>query len=291
MAKPADPKPKAKATKAPAKGQGKAPAKSGADALATPEQNPGESVSPDVAPAKPRAMPLPKKLPASTPLPPKPRKRRKKKLPANKAVGEMNEEQIIKRRAMALELRLQGGTYRAIAEQMKGAGLDFVNEKYSHVAAYKDIQDEMSFIRENISDLAEDVRLMELARLDAMTAGVWDAAEGGDIYAIDAMLKLMSRRAKYLGIDSPKKVAQTNPDGTQAAPTATVVPMIFAEKYEPRTHDQITASITSILESVRARISAQGGAPPSDGDGDGSAQAVPDDVGDKPGSPDERPSD
>jgi hypothetical protein len=58
-------------------------------------------------------------------------------------------------------------------------------------------------------DAAEQVRALELERLNRMLDGVWPAAESGDPRAIDSVIKLMDRRSKYLGLDSPLKV-ETN---------------------------------------------------------------------------------
>ena len=40
-----------------------------------------------------------------------------------------------------------------------------------------------------------------------MQLAIWPAALAGDLFAIDRVLKVMSRRAKLLGLDQPKKVA------------------------------------------------------------------------------------
>lgn len=58
-------------------------------------------------------------------------------------------------------------------------------------------------------DLAKDVSLeereqivqLELARLDAMQYPQWDAAMQGDVKAVEAVLKIMQMRMKYLGLD------------------------------------------------------------------------------------------
>jgi hypothetical protein len=40
--------------------------------------------------------------------------------------------------------------------------------------------------------------------------------DGPKLQAIDRLLRVMERRSKLLGLDAPAKIAQTNPDGTQA---------------------------------------------------------------------------
>ena len=49
---------------------------------------------------------------------------------------------------------------------------------------------------------------MELERLDAMMLALW--ANKNDPRAGDTLLRIMERRAKYMGLDSPTKIDQTN---------------------------------------------------------------------------------
>jgi hypothetical protein len=50
---------------------------------------------------------------------------------------------------------------------------------------------------------ADDVRKLELERLDRLTMALWKRAQSGEAEAIDRVLKLMDRRAKLLGLDAP----------------------------------------------------------------------------------------
>lgn len=47
---------------------------------------------------------------------------------------------------------------------------------------------------------AEEMRRLELDRLDALQAAVWRSAMKGDGRAVDRVLAIMDRRAKYLGL-------------------------------------------------------------------------------------------
>lgn len=49
----------------------------------------------------------------------------------------------------------------------------------------------------------EAVIKMELDRLDALMSAVWPAAMKGDLNALDRVLRIMERRARYLNLDSP----------------------------------------------------------------------------------------
>ena len=52
----------------------------------------------------------------------------------------------------------------------------------------------------------EDVRLMELERLDAMLDGCWDKAVKGNTVSITAALRIAERRARLLGLDAPSQI-------------------------------------------------------------------------------------
>jgi len=52
---------------------------------------------------------------------------------------------------------------------------------------------------------------LELERLDAMQAAIWDDAMNGHLGAIDRVLKIMERRAKLLGLDQLDVTQQPEP--------------------------------------------------------------------------------
>jgi hypothetical protein len=64
-----------------------------------------------------------------------------------------------------------------------------------------------------ISEGAEEVLNLELQRLDTMLLAVWPKAASGDSGAIDRVLKLMDRRARYLGLDTPQRLEHTGREG------------------------------------------------------------------------------
>lgn len=103
-------------------------------------------------------------------------------------------------RNKALELRKRGYNFRQIAQ-----ALDITVS-----SAHKTVQ---VAIAEIPRDNAIDVRLLELERVDRMLDAIWDAATSGDVRAIDTALRLMERRAKYLGLDAPVKAELTGKDG------------------------------------------------------------------------------
>ena len=101
--------------------------------------------------------------------------------------------EIVERRRKALELRKAGVTYDAIARQ-----LGYANEG----GAFKAVQ---AALRTTLREPADDVRKLELERLDRLTLALWPRAQQGEAEAIDRVLKLMDRRAKLLGLDAPTK--------------------------------------------------------------------------------------
>jgi hypothetical protein len=98
------------------------------------------------------------------------------------------------RQLRALTLRKGGASYDEIA-----AELGYSNRG----GAYKAVS---SALRETLREPADDVRALELDRLDHMMSAVWPAALCGDIAAQQQVLRLMERRAKYLGLDAPARV-------------------------------------------------------------------------------------
>ena len=60
-------------------------------------------------------------------------------------------------------------------------------------------------LKADTAEKAEEVRDLELRRLDRMLDIAQTAAEQGDLAAIDRVLRIQERRSKYLGLDAPTK--------------------------------------------------------------------------------------
>jgi hypothetical protein len=99
-----------------------------------------------------------------------------------------------------LALRKAGATYDQIAEK---TGLAREGARLAVSRALKSLA-------EATTEAAEEVRQLELDRLDAMLLGLWQKAQRGDPQAIDRVLRIQERRAKYLGIDAPASSALDN---------------------------------------------------------------------------------
>ena len=107
---------------------------------------------------------------------------------------------VQQKRQRALKLRLAGKTYDEIG---KALGID-------KSTAWDAVQSAISAIP---NEAAAEVLAQELSRLDRMLGGVWVKAASGDVDAVRAMLAIMARRAKYLGLDAPTKAEHSGPNG------------------------------------------------------------------------------
>lgn len=106
-----------------------------------------------------------------------------------------------KKRADALALRKTGMTYREIAEQ--------VGYKNRHICC-RNVRAELRRIPK---EEAAELRQLEMERLDALTEAVWKIAMDGDLKAVETALKLMERRSRMLGLDSPHKISHGAEEG------------------------------------------------------------------------------
>jgi hypothetical protein len=132
------------------------------------------------------------------------------------------------RRRKALSLRLAGATFEQIARAPTSADNPaplYSSRKRAHEAVNKALDEIASETR----GTAEQLRTLELARLEAMQASLWPSTRptkpvtvkctcGREVTmhrepdhdAIDRVIKIMERRARYLGLDAGGKADQTN---------------------------------------------------------------------------------
>jgi hypothetical protein len=66
-----------------------------------------------------------------------------------------------------------------------------------------------------VTEPAEELRKLELARLDDLLFAIWKKGTEGDLGAIDKLLKISERRAKLAGLDMPTMLKNelTGPGG------------------------------------------------------------------------------
>ena len=101
--------------------------------------------------------------------------------------------QALDKQKKALELRKAGVSYVDIANT-----LGYKTSSGAHNAVKK-------MLRRTVQEVADDVRRLEVARLDALILAIWSDAAKGDDSKIDRVLKIMQRRADLLGLDAPKR--------------------------------------------------------------------------------------
>jgi hypothetical protein len=109
------------------------------------------------------------------------------------------------RHLAALELRKAGATYQQIADQ-----LGYACAKGAHKAV-------QSALKATLREPADEVRELEIARLDAALLAIWRRVQGGDEKAIGRLLGIMERRARLLGLDAPKRSEFSGPQGAPLA--------------------------------------------------------------------------
>lgn len=120
------------------------------------------------------------------------KRRRRSKTNKRMVIGLATEER-------ALELREKGWSYRTIGEAM---GL-------SPAGVHKAVTRAMEKTAARIASVADQVREIEIERLDRLQNAHWDTAVGkgkNRSQATDRVLRIMERRAKLMGLDAPKKI-------------------------------------------------------------------------------------
>lgn len=95
----------------------------------------------------------------------------------------------------ALAMRTRGCTYDQISTAL---GI-------SRQGAADCVKRALAALKADTEEKAEEVRDLELRRLDRMLQIAEAAAESGDISAIDRVLRIQERRSKYLGLDAPAR--------------------------------------------------------------------------------------
>lgn len=113
--------------------------------------------------------------------------------------GKAPTPEVIDKEQQVLKLRRQGYTWDAISHQVG----------YSSPSSSRDAYLRAS--RRIIHEDLEEVRKLELDRLDIALKSIWSTVESGDIQAINTMLRIMERRAKMLALDAPKRLLIAEP--------------------------------------------------------------------------------
>lgn len=100
---------------------------------------------------------------------------------------------ITEKERAALELRKGGMTFDRIADELGYA---------DRSGAWKAVNAAMNA---TIQEPADELRRLEVERLDALLLAMWGQALGGSTWHVDRCLSIMDRRAKLLGLDAPTR--------------------------------------------------------------------------------------
>ena len=149
--------------------------------------------------------------------------------------GRKNRALATDRQRQALELHKAGIGYQAIADRLGYAGPS---------GAYKAVE---AALHKTLQEPADELRGLELERLDAMQVAIWNKAIAGDLRAIDRVLTIMKRRSQLLGLDAPKRVAVA----------MDVTPQEMAEKMAAR-YGLDVAAVLAEAEWILAEMRGEG---------------------------------
>jgi hypothetical protein len=122
---------------------------------------------------------------------------KKKGKPRGESKTSVRRLAILAKQMQALEYRKMGFTYQMIADE-----LGYQTAQGASAAI-------MTAIELTMKEPAGAVLALELERLDALMAKPYQAALNGDLVALNSVLAIMNRRARYLGLDAPAKTAAT----------------------------------------------------------------------------------
>jgi hypothetical protein len=104
--------------------------------------------------------------------------------------------ELVDKEVKVLELRRAGLTWQRIAEETGYA------DHTGAYAAYK------RAIKRTMQQPADELREAELDRIDRLQLALWPKAMKGDNASINTIVRLMERRARLLGLDTPIKIQQ-----------------------------------------------------------------------------------
>lgn len=100
------------------------------------------------------------------------------------------------RREKIMELRMRGWNFRKIGEAVG------CNGSY----AYKVMRTELDRLIEKTALSTQQLRKLELEKLDVMETKLAPAVQKNSNIAIRTWLKVLERRSKFLGLDAPTKI-------------------------------------------------------------------------------------
>ena len=133
------------------------------------------------------------------------------------------------RHLAALELRKAGASYQTIAER-----LGYRSSSGAHKAV-------SSALKATLREPADELRELEVTRLDAALLAIWRRVQSGDERAIDRLLGIMKRRAALLGLDRPARRELSGLGGG---------PIEVSDADRKRAEEILTAEILAAAETI-----------------------------------------
>ena len=122
--------------------------------------------------------------------------------------GLHNRGERVKRTQKTLPSRVAAADWRPTAIQRRIAGHTYaqIGAEFGVTAAraYAVVSEHLDACRKEATERAEELRQIELERLDKLLAVVGPMAEAGDLAAVDRLLRIQERRSAYLGLDAPR---------------------------------------------------------------------------------------
>ena len=152
--------------------------------------------------------------------------------------------ELIDKEIKVLELRRAGLTWQSIAEETGYA------DHTGAYAAYK------RAIKRTMQQPADELREQELDRIDRLQLAAWPNAMKGDTKSIMTIVKLMERRARLLGLDTPIKIEQdiTTWNGDDSIDRAVKdLAALFIANNATGTSESAMAEFVSESEPIAAR--------------------------------------
>lgn len=104
--------------------------------------------------------------------------------------------EVAERKQQAFDLRKAGASYRAIAQSLG----------VTHTTARRYVEGILADLAKQTRGTAEQYRTMQLERLQDMVLALMPQVRRGDVQAARALLGVMEREAKLLGIDAPTRI-------------------------------------------------------------------------------------
>lgn len=103
----------------------------------------------------------------------------------------------------ALDLRLEGLTVEEVGKRL----VPPVSKQRASVI----LRDALRELNEDIAETADEMRRIELERLDELLKSLWPGRKSPRV--TDTILRISERRAKLTGIDAPTRLEQSGPNG------------------------------------------------------------------------------